>query len=103
MTDEQLNEVPNQKSPKPKTAKKRTKAKVKPAAPKQDSVYAGITPADCPVACNTGRCVISGRAICAHPYKGGLQSSIQSPEAIRRVNEAKRVLDKRKLDLMADA
>lgn len=84
-----------------KPAKKRGRAKTA-ASPAQDSAYRGITPADCPTGCNAERCVISGRGICAHPYKGGLQASMQSPDAIRRLNEAKRVIGKRKLDIAAE-
>lgn len=68
------------------------------AAPKQ-SEMAGITPGNCPDACKPTRCCISGRTICSHPHKGGLQAGLQSPEAMLRFNEAKRMLGKQKLDL----
>jgi hypothetical protein len=99
-----MTETPNTEAPKKprKPAKKRARAKVArpPPVPKGD--YLGITPSDCPVACNADRCIISGRGICAHPYKGGLQAMMQTPEAIRRLNEAKRVIGKRKLDVAAE-
>ena len=101
METEQTNDLPKSKSTR-KPAKKRARAKAKPAVPKQDGAYAGISPANCPITCNAERCVISGRGICAHPYKGGLQASMQTPEAVRRLNEAKRVLGKRKLDVAAE-
>lgn len=86
-----------------KRAKKRARIKAKPeASPKQDGAFAGISPANCPTACNAERCVISGRSICAHPYKGGLQAALQTPEAGRRLNEAKRVIGRRKLDVAAE-
>lgn len=88
---------------KPKKKRARTKRKVS-TAPKKasDGVYAGLTAANCATACNADRCVISGRGICAHPYKGGLQASTQDPDATRRLNEAKRVIGKRKLDIAAE-
>jgi hypothetical protein len=90
------------KKTKQKPAKKRARAAATPPAPKQDTAYAGISPANCPTACNATACVISGRGICAHPYKGGLQASLQTPDAVRRLNEAKRVIGKRKLDVAAE-
>jgi hypothetical protein len=102
METEQTNELPKPKSTR-KPAKKRARTKAKPApAPKQDGAYAGISPANCPTACSATACVISGRGICAHPYKGGLQASLQTPDAVRRLNEAKRVIGKRKLDVAAE-
>lgn len=82
-----------------KPAKKRARAKTAKPTQKSD-VFAGITPSDCPIACKIDHCVISHRGICAHPYKGGLQAAMQSPEAVRRLNEAKRALGKRKLNLV---
>lgn len=100
METEQTIEKP--KAPR-KPAKKRARAKAKPApTPKQDAAFAGISPANCPTACSATACVISGRSICAHPYKGGLQASLQTPDAVRRLNEAKRVIGKRKLDVAAE-
>jgi hypothetical protein len=88
--------------PAKKVAKKRgRRAQPTPSAPRDD--YAGISTVNCPSACNAARCVISDRGICGHPYKGGLQASLQTPEAIRRLNAAKRVIGKRKLDLAADS
>ncbi len=65
-------------------------------------LFDGITPADCPMACTAERCVISGRGICSHPHKGGLQANLQNPDSLRRYNAAKRALGKRKLDLRDD-
>src|SRR5260221_692949 len=101
METEQSNETTKPKTRR-KIAKKRARAAATPSAPKEDAAYAGISPANCPTACNAERCVISGRGICAHPYKGGLQASLQTPEAVRRLNEAKRVIGKRKLDVAAE-
>lgn len=95
METEQMNEVPK---PKRKAAKKPA-VRAKPPAAKPDSAFEGITPSDCPMACNADRCVISACNICSHPYKGGLQASLQNPDSLRRLNEAKRVIGKRKLDM----
>lgn len=99
-----MTETPVEAPKKPRPAKKKAKKRVvvaKPAA-KPSSEFEGITPSDCPMACRADRCVISGRGICAHPHKGGLQANMQNPEAMRRYNGAKRALGKRKLDLTAD-
>mgnify|MGYP001562613856 CR=1 FL=1 len=81
-------------------ARKRAKRKAKPpGAPKKPSLMAGITVRDCPSACSEKGCVISGTPICAHPHKGGLQASLQTPDSMRRLNEAKQVLGKAKLAL----
>lgn len=81
--------------------KPRAKRRPKPAAAaaKPDGIYAGLTVANCATACTANRCVISGIGICAHPSKGGLQASMQSNEAVRRYNEAKRVIGKRKFEV----
>jgi hypothetical protein len=94
---EQTTEVPKPK--KRKTTKKRARAKPSPAPEKPTGIYIGITPSDCPEACKADRCVISESGICSHPYKGGLQAMMQTPDAIRRLNAAKRAIGKRKLEL----
>lgn len=96
-TEQSAPAPPSPTKPARKTAARR-QHKPAVAAPKQ-SEMAGITPGNCPDACKPTRCCISGRAICSHPHKGGLQSGSQSPEAMRRFNEAKRLLGKQKLDL----
>lgn len=54
----------------------------------------GLTVKDCPKACTAEECVISGRAYCAHPRKGGLQMASQynDVEAIERLNKAQKKL-----------
>jgi len=89
--------VPAKKPP----ARKRAKAKP-PAAPKKPSLMDGITVRECPSACREKACVISGTPICGHPHQGGLQAALQNEESMRRLNEAKRILGKAKLDLTAD-
>lgn len=80
--------------PKRKYAARRKKraapAQRKPAAP---SEFAGLTPAECPVACNASGCIISGKSYCGHPRKGGLQGEdISNPAALDRAARAKRAL-----------
>ena len=96
MTITETPAAPANKAP----ARKRAKAKAKPpVAAKKPSLMDGITVRDCPIACNEKGCVISGKPICAHPHKGGLQARLQNPESMRRLNEAKHILGKQKLDL----
>jgi hypothetical protein len=82
----------------------RRKAKRKPArkvaaAPKPSAEMAGLTIDKCPTACNAEGCVISGRPVCGHPRKGGLQGAdMHNSDAIGRSNAAKRLLGKRMLD-----
>lgn len=104
MEHEQTNEAPR---PAHKPAKKKAKKRAAPAvaarpAPKPSADFEGITPADCPAACTADRCVISGRGICSHPFKGGLQAMLQNPDSLRRLSAAKRALGKRKLELRDD-
>lgn len=87
---------PKKRKPRHARANKRS-AIVAPAR----SMMEGITVTDCPLACNEKKCVISGREICAHPHKGGLQANLQNADSMRRFNEAKRMLGKQKLDLNA--
>jgi hypothetical protein len=55
--------------------------------------FDGLTISACATACNAERCVISGRGICAHPCKGGLQGTDKGkPEAVARLAQAKGVL-----------
>lgn len=61
---------------------------------------AGLTPTDCPAACNATACVFTDKPYCGHPYKGGPQAAdISRPEVLSRQSEAKRILGKRKVDL----
>lgn len=62
--------------------------------------FAGLTPENCPTACNAERCVFVEKPYCAHPYKGGPQNAdVSRPAVISRINEAKRILGKRKIDM----
>ena len=91
------------KAPKRKTKRKVRKAAV-PAPVKADGIYTGMTVTDCCDACSVDGCVISGKPYCAHPRKGGLHSAeIQQPDALRRQQQAKRILGKQMLEAKADA
>lgn len=92
-----MTETPNDAT-KLRNAKKRA-ATAKPAPP---SEMVGLTATTCAAACSATRCIISGVGICAHPYKGGLQSSLQSPDAVARLKAASRVIGKRKLELATE-
>jgi len=72
------------------------------ATPKQANELAGLTVAECPSACTAEQCVISGVAICAHPYKGGLQIRCTNPESMMRFNAAKMMLGKAKLKIKVE-
>lgn len=69
-------------------------------APKPAKQLAGLTVINCCAACNSERCVISGRGYCAHPRKGGLQGSdMHDPETIGRMNAARKMLGKKAVDM----
>lgn len=56
--------------------------------------FAGLTAADCPRACDEQGCVLSGKAYCGHPRKGGLHAAQQQdPQALRRVQQAREQID----------
>ena len=100
-------EMTEVKEPKAPAKKRRPKPRTKAATakpPKAESTpYAGITVSDCCEACNKDGCIISGRPYCAHPRKGGLHSSqMQDNPAMRRLNEAKRILGKKMLEVKYD-
>lgn len=92
-------EVPAAEPKKP-VKKRHAHANKRPApAAAKPSILAGLNITDCAAACfATGKCAISG-SICAHPGKGGLQVSLQTPENLKRLAEAKRMIGQAKLDL----
>lgn len=91
--------APAPKPAKPKRKMQRVKRAPAAVAVEPGSKLAGITPRDCPMACTAKMCVISGRDICAHPMKGGLQANMQNDMSLRRSNEARNILGKQKIDL----
>lgn len=97
MTDQQQPTSPAPKKTR-KPARKRAAHPVATAAAKPSEMD-GITVRDCPIACNAERCAISATGICAHPCKGGLQPRLQTPDAMRRFNQARRIIGNQKLDL----
>lgn len=64
---------------------------------------AGLTPMECPYACNpTSGCVITG-SICGHPFKGGLQGALQAkPEVVARFQKARAMLHNKKIGVNDD-
>jgi hypothetical protein len=98
MTESTAPVAPPKKAPAKKRRARPNKRAAPPPAAKV-SEMAGITPTDCPMACNATRCVISGQPVCAHPHKAGLQIAMQNEITLRRFNEAKRTLGQAKLDL----
>jgi hypothetical protein len=53
--------------------------------------FDGMTRERCPGGCNAARCVISGRPVCSHPCKGGLQDAIARADisAVQRFQAAR--------------
>lgn len=83
-------EVPK---PRKKTAKKGKgrKAAAKPAAAQPAAEpFPGLTRTGCADGCNANGCVISGKAYCAHPTKGGLHASeLSNADAVKRLQRAR--------------
>jgi hypothetical protein len=104
MNMESLTETP---TPEKKSAKRKVKRRVRkartaaePKPVKADGIFTGLTVADCCDGCDVEACVISGQPYCAHPRKGGLQSPQMSDvPAMKRLQQAKRILGKQALDL----
>jgi hypothetical protein len=90
---------PTSETPAPAKSAKKRHARANKRPVEQTSEFAGLTVSDCPEKCSAKGCVISGVGICAHPHKGGLQAMLQNPASMRRLNEAKRILGKQKIDL----
>ena len=59
---------------------------------KDSEAVAGIGKDDCATACGPAGCIITG-AICAHPYKGGVQHADKKPHVLARYAEACKALD----------
>lgn len=78
--------------PRKKAAKKQGKSR-KAAAPARAvsaEPFPGLTRTACADGCGLKGCVISGNVYCAHPTKGGLQSSdMNNPEALKRMQRAR--------------
>jgi hypothetical protein len=95
-----VTETPEPVKPVHKRTNRRRKKRRAPkevAPPEPTGEFVGLTPKECPTACNADRCVISGAGVCGHPYKGAPQ--VHSADALTRFNEAKKFLGKRKVDL----
>src|SRR5258708_5332500 len=96
--------VTTEKKPAKRKAKRKARKAAAPSPVKADGIYTGLTVTDCCDACDVDGCVISGKPYCAHPRKGGLHSAeIQQPDALRRQQQAKRLLGKQMLEARPDA
>lgn len=63
------------------------------AKPKVPNELLGLTGADCCLGCSAERCVISAKAYCAHPRKGGLHGpEMVDKAALERASKAKKML-----------
>src|SRR5437879_2240730 len=89
---------------KPAAPKRKRKARKSPrraaSTTKAPAEFAGLTATTCCDACNPDGCVISGINVCAHPFKGGLQSAqLGQHETVKRFDRAKRVLAGQKINV----
>jgi hypothetical protein len=81
----------NKKARKPPRRASFQKPDNKPAAP-----FPGLTRTACATACTAAGCVISGKPYCAHPTKGGLQTTdMGNPAALKRLQDARNQIDVR--------
>jgi len=87
-TDEVTFDAPATKQTRKKAAKKRAAPRKE---PKADGVtYPGLTRTGCADGCNANGCVISGKPYCAHPTKGGLQTTdMNDTAALKRLRAAR--------------
>ena len=93
-----LSETPTSAPKKPRRKPRRAKPRKAAANPKPSGQFSGLTAVDCPSGCNVNGCVISGKAYCGHPYKGGLQGrDLHNDAAVARMDEAKKMLGKAKI------
>lgn len=80
-----------------KPKRKYTRRKARATKPKlvvnNGGEFAGLTKTACCNGCKPDRCVISQTNYCAHPFKGGLQTTqLHVSDAIARYARAKEVL-----------
>jgi hypothetical protein len=53
-------------------------------------IFEGLTATTCSNKCNADNCVLSGKAYCAHPRKGGLHhGQMLDADALRRLQQAR--------------
>lgn len=83
-------------APVKKAKAKKASTKKPQAVPKSTSAFPGLTRTVCADGCGIKGCVISGKAYCAHPTKGGLQAAdMNDPAALKRLQNARAQLDVR--------
>ena len=90
----EISPTPRKRKLRGKHKKKRTLIpKEKRTTLKANNPMVGMTHMNCADGCRPDFCVVSGRAYCAHPYKGGLQRiDLTNLAAITRLNQAKEFL-----------
>lgn len=99
MTDDSGRDPDTTTKPKTKRAKRKYRRRVDAPKPEVPQEFAGISVSGCCDECHTERCVISGKAYCAHPAMCGLQAGdMMNPEIVQRYRRAKRVVDEIKLN-----
>lgn len=69
--------APVEKPKRKQIRRRRVGRTVTPRAAAEPSEFEGLTRIACCDACKPDRCAISGINVCAHPFKGGLQSGQQ--------------------------
>ena len=61
----------------------------------------GLSATDCPHDCEKERCVITGRNLCGHPFKSGLQYiDKMNPEVNERYKQAQKMLAHKRVDAL---
>jgi len=99
-TNEPAPEQPKKRMGWPKGRKRgprKVKAEAKTAAVPTE--LEGLTAQECCNDCRQERCVITGMALCGHPFKGGLQSVLMNnPNVMQRYRRAKKILAHQKVD-----
>ena len=93
----------NLHEPKPAKPRKKRKARAKPAPKAQSAAKPeclGLTAEDCCADCCLEKCVITGKPLCGHPRKGGLQPpDMLIPETLSRYQRATKALAHAAIDV----
>jgi hypothetical protein len=101
--DENLEQT---EQPKAKRTVKKAKRRPRPRLAEQPTpppdFLEGLSEKECPFACEPDRCVITHIGVCGHPYKGELQSTLQTKsDVVKRRRQAQKVLLRAKVDRSA--
>src|SRR5262245_27433706 len=98
--DETHTETPPPAAPKRKYRRRRTNRvargpRIVPpvAAGREAGELEGLSREECCFDCGIEKCVISGKPVCIHPYKGGIKADMQGdPVIVRRYQQARKEL-----------